>query len=555
MTKSEISFFTALYGGDYSDNVKFRQLVKDFMEDVSDPMGLILGDPYILVTDYHFPFRYFYSRGIQTFQTETFDEYLELVYAGMYSILEGAENSGDTWMNVHYFTVRLLKLFPDMTIDFMESVIDYVNQTKDADHKFFYDGEKIGLQKNHNMELFIANKVTGLLKEPSCSTSDFQYEPSDHLCDEQNEAIDAVMKTDFSILTGGPGTGKTTTINYILSEYRKQYERKEIVLLAPTGKAAKRMDVCTGGEYMPTTIHYLALKEHFNHDNENPDIIDFCVIDEGSMIPLDIFYELMRYVRIKKLLIVGDIDQLESVSCGDILHDLIDLHVPTKRLLENHRSGDAIVENARKIKMGFLSLHTSESFKIYEASDDEIGDLVLSEYDRDTTMVLCPTREMTRQMNQRIKSFLYPDSDPRYYTCGDRVLFTRNNRKKGYVNGDTGTVETILADGMRVEIDSDVSNVSENTISVRGKMFDDVELGYALTIHKSQGSEYDKVVLCIPKGTGRLFSRNLLYTAVTRARNEVVIIGSIEDLKKIIAKNPRRRQTFLKSFSETEQIA
>lgn len=546
MTKMEqaVQFFTALYGGDYSNNVSFSKLVETYLKDVTDPMELILEDPYLLVTDYQFPFRYFLGNRGQFLLVKDFEDELKLVYAGMYSILHNAEKQGDTWMDIHYFTSQLVKVFPDMTRDYMVSLIHYFNLTKDVDHKFYFDGRRIGLQKNHNMEFYIANKATRLLQETACSTGDFVFTPSEELCEEQNNAIQSVMQTDFSILTGGPGTGKTTTINFILREYQEQYEKKEVVLLAPTGKAAKRMDICTGGSFNPTTIHYLALREHFQHDYENPDIIDFCIIDEGSMIPLDIFYELMRYVRIRKLLIVGDVDQLEAVSCGDILHDLIDMKVPLSRLKQNHRSGDVIVTNARRIKQGIVGLSYNESFSFVQCEDEEMIDLILDKYDVNNTMVLCPTRDLVTRINHRIKRKLFPDCDLRFYKVGDRVLFTRNNRKNGYVNGDTGTVTSVNAFGMSVQIDFG------ETVFVKGQMYDDVELGYALTIHKSQGSEYDRVILCIPKRTSRMFSRNLLYTAVTRAKTSVLILGDETELKKMIAKNPTRRQTFLWSFAE-----
>lgn len=546
MTSQEkaIQFFERLYGGDYSGNRKYQGLVNDFLDVVSDPMGVILNNPYDLVTDYHFPFRYFMQNGYRKLFLSSFEDYLDCFYAGMYDLLERTETSGNTWMDWSAFIARLLKRFPEASSEFVLSSIVYFNQTKDLDHQFYYDGNKIGLLKNRNMEFFIANKVSHLLRESSCSTSDFSFTPSGELCEEQNDAIRSVMQTDFSILTGGPGTGKTTTINFILKEYQDQYENKDIVLLAPTGKAAKRMDSCTFGAYHPTTIHYLAFREHYDHNDADPDLIDFCVIDEGSMIPLDIFYELLRYVRIRKLLIVGDVDQLQSVSCGDILHDLIDLHVPCVRLFQNHRSGDAIVENARLIRQGSPSLAWNEDFRMVSVSDDEVPETVLSLYDPDTTMVLCPTRSLAREMNLRIRAMLFPGHDPRYYVTGDKVLFVRNNRAEGYVNGDTGVVTSVQADGMTVDLDHDAK-----TIFVRGKIYDDVELGYALTIHKAQGSEYDKILLCVPKDTKYLFSRNLIYTAVTRAKESVAVIGSEDALKAIIGRSSGRRQTFLRSFA------
>lgn len=551
-------FFTLLYGGDYSGNEKYKALVKGFLDSTTDPSGqatlsdpmiLVLDHPYDLVVEYGFPFRYMNNRnGQPKIKTTSFEMELERIYAGVFDILRMANGKGSTWMSMEWFTKELLLRFPKITKPFFDACLTYFDKKQDPidklspkKYRIWCDGKRIGFDRDKENEEYIANRVTTLLREETCSTFDFHWEPSEDLCEEQNEAVEKIMQSDFSILTGGPGTGKTTTINVILEEYTNQYENKNVVLMAPTGKAAKRMDECTGGTYRPSTVHYLTLKEKYHRAEGAQDHIDFCVIDEGSMLSLSIFREMLQYVDIEKLLIVGDVHQLEAVECGDILHDLIDLSVPTAYLTENHRSGDAILVNANKINHGDVNLVYNDHFRMIPAEDNEIDDIVKAEYGGLSTMVLCPYRSETNTLNRKIRAVLFPDTDT-HYTVGDRILFLKNNRQAGYVNGDTGTVVSMDADRMAVTLDGD----DTHTIVLRGKMFNDITFAYALTVHKSQGSEYNRVIVCIPKGTSSFFARNILYTAVTRAKTDVVIIGSERELKTLILKSPVRRNTFLK---------
>lgn len=402
--------------------------------------------------------------------------------------------------------------------------------------------------------------------------------------DKQREAINTALSKGFMVLTGGPGTGKTTTLNAIISLYEQQGMKP--LICAPTGRAAKRASDLTG--YEAKTIHrLLGVKAGgeiagFEHNENNLLDCDAVIVDEMSMVDSLLFEALLRAIPIDcKLIMVGDSDQLPSVGAGNVLHDIIESKtVPVISLTEIFRQAleSAIVTNAHKIVRGEMpELDNSKDFFFLQRLDFEpAAELTVDlcetrlpkAYGLDPItdiQVLSPTRKGplgTVELNKRLQSALNPPSRQKseiktfLYTfrTGDKVMQTKNDyeiewkkgdeKGTGIFNGDIGVITRLNRLLGEIVIDFDGRVASYNV-----GMLENVELAYAATVHKSQGSEFDAVILPILGGYDKLYFRNLLYTAVTRAKKYLVIVGSKKRLEFMIGNNRRmNRYTCLRQM-------
>ena len=402
--------------------------------------------------------------------------------------------------------------------------------------------------------------------------------------DKQREAINTALSKGFMVLTGGPGTGKTTTLNAIISLYEQQGMKP--LICAPTGRAAKRASDLTG--YEAKTIHrLLGVKAGgeiagFEHNENNLLDCDAVIVDEMSMVDSLLFEALLRAIPIDcKLIMVGDSDQLPSVGAGNVLHDIIESKtVPVISLTEIFRQAleSAIVTNAHKIVRGEMpELDNSKDFFFLQRLDFEpAAELTVDlcetrlpkAYGLDPItdiQVLSPTRKGplgTVELNKRLQSALNPPSRQKseiktfLYTfrTGDKVMQTKNDyeiewkkgdeKGAGIFNGDIGVITRLNRLLGEIVIDFDGRVASYNV-----GMLENVELAYAATVHKSQGSEFDAVILPILGGYDKLYFRNLLYTAVTRAKKYLVIVGSKKRLEFMIGNNRRmNRYTCLRQM-------
>ena len=402
--------------------------------------------------------------------------------------------------------------------------------------------------------------------------------------DKQREAINTALSKGFMVLTGGPGTGKTTTLNAIISLYEQQGMKP--LICAPTGRAAKRASDLTG--YEAKTIHrLLGVKAGgeiagFEHNENNLLDCDAVIVDEMSMVDSLLFEALLRAIPIDcKLIMVGDSDQLPSVGAGNVLHDIIESKtVPVISLTEIFRQAleSAIVTNAHKIVRGEMpELDNSKDFFFLQRLDFEpAAELTVDlcetrlpkAYGLDPItdiQVLSPTRKGplgTVELNKRLQSALNPPSRQKseiktfLYTfrTGDKVMQTKNDyeiewkkgdeKGAGIFNGDIGVITRLNRLLGEIVIDFDGRVASYNV-----GMLENVELAYAATVHKSQGSEFDAVILSILGGYDKLYFRNLLYTAVTRAKKYLVIVGSKKRLEFMIGNNRRmNRYTCLRQM-------
>ena len=403
--------------------------------------------------------------------------------------------------------------------------------------------------------------------------------------DKQRQAINIALSRGFMVLTGGPGTGKTTTLNAMISLFEQQGLKPFIC--APTGRAAKRISDLTG--YEAKTIHrLLGVKgggefASFEHNENNLLDCDVVIIDEMSMVDTLLFEALLRALPVNcKMIMVGDSDQLPSVGAGNVLRDIIESEtVPVIALNEIFRqaSASAIVTNAHKIVKGEmidLSDNSRDFFFMQRLDFDEAAALTVElclkrlpdAYGYSSIsdiQILSPTRKGplgTNELNKLLQQALNPPSREKseiktlYQTfrTGDKVMQTKNDydvewkkddeRGTGIFNGDIGVITKLNRILGTIEIDFEGRICQYNTM-----MLDNLELAYAATVHKSQGSEFEAVILPILGGFDKLYYRNLLYTAVTRAKKLIVIVGSSNRVKYMIDNDRRtNRYTCLKTM-------
>lgn len=389
------------------------------------------------------------------------------------------------------------------------------------------------------------------------------------LDEHQMTAVKEAVRNGLLIITGGPGTGKTTTINTIIKYF--EMEGLDIFLAAPTGRAAKRMSETTGFE--ARTIHRMLELNGgvdgaagFERNEQNPLETDVVIIDEMSMVDISLMHALLKAVAVgTRLILVGDVNQLPSVGPGSILRDIIRSHecnvVMLTKIFRQASTSDIIV-NAHKINQGeevTLDNKSMDFFFLKRYDADVIISVVLQLIKQklpkfvDATpydiQVLTPMRKGllgVERLNGILQRYLNPPSPQKrekehgdiLFREGDKIMQTRNNyqleweirtkyglsvdKGTGVFNGDMGIVREIndFAETMTVEFDEG------RMVEYPYKLLDELELAYAITIHKSQGSEYPAVVIPLLSGPSMLMNRNLLYTAVTRARKCVTLVGN-----------------------------
>ena len=391
----------------------------------------------------------------------------------------------------------------------------------------------------------------------------------DEFADEQVEAIESAFKNMFLVITGGPGTGKTTiikTITKILEDNNLTYS-----LVAPTGRAAKRMNESTG---KPTsTIHRLiglmpGAKSSKKYNENEPIPSNYIIVDEVSMVDTMLMKMLLMAISSNTVLIlVGDSNQLPSVGPGNVLRDVINTNVKTVELKKIFRQSEEsdIVINAHKINNGIYPVLNREDkgFYFVECDKDNFDETMLELIDKrlpefydidkiNDIQVLCPSKKSafgTVELNKQLQNRLNPLSEDEEekqlwdFRLNDKVMQTRNNydikvyntedRKTGVFNGDIGTVKSIDSEDELLTVEfEDGATVVYDALDAQN-----LELSYAITIHKSQGSEFKCVVIPVMPVAYMLLNRNLFYTAVTRAKENVVLVGDKNIIKKMVNNN------------------
>jgi exodeoxyribonuclease V alpha subunit len=394
-----------------------------------------------------------------------------------------------------------------------------------------------------------------------------------HLTELQRQAVQMAYTRKVSILTGGPGTGKSTSIRALLMLLRKR--NIDVALAAPTGRAAKRLSEATGAQ--ARTLHrlleYVPHDNSFQRDEERPLESQFVIVDEFSMVDILLFYHLLKALPADAhLLLVGDADQLPSVGPGNVLRDLLRAEaVPSVRLRELFRQAQQsqIIVNAHRINGGQMPLLKAEAgadfFFLREEDPLNVQRLVVDLVQRrlparykldpmSDIQVLAPMYKGpagVHLLNEELQAHLNPRASAQLewkdhiIRVGDKVMQVRNDYDKGVFNGDVGWVRSIDRENSSLKVEF-LEEAGPLLVGYDFRELDELALAYAVTVHKSQGSEYPAIVLPLTREHSMLLQRNLLYTAITRARRLCVLVGQVRALETAI-RNDRvaRRNTGL----------
>jgi exodeoxyribonuclease V alpha subunit len=421
----------------------------------------------------------------------------------------------------------------------------------------------------HFSEVQVANMLLSIQKTPKAfagepmnaavAIKDAQKQLSIQLAPKQLEAIRAGIENKILVITGGPGTGKTTITKSILQIYANASRR--VLLTAPTGRAAKRMSEATG--FAAKTIHRLLefnhIKGGFQRNEDNQLNCDLLVIDEASMVDLLLMYHLLKAIpRGATIIMIGDINQLPSVGAGSVLKDIIKsekFRVVELNEIFRQAKQSAIVVNAHRIihgEMPFCSNSERDNlFFLFEDDPENVLEKILDMVKRRIPakfkyspladiQVLTPMNRGnvgTNAINGALQNALNPDGfeisrGEKRFRVGDKVMQIRNNYDKDVFNGDIGIIVDIDVEEQTIIVHMDGKNIHYDFSET-----DEIVLAYAISIHKSQGSEYPAVVIPLVTTHYVMLQRNLLYTAITRGKNLVVVVGSRKALAIAVKNN------------------
>ncbi|MFV0247218.1 MAG: ATP-dependent RecD-like DNA helicase [Mycoplasmatales bacterium] len=460
------------------------------------------------------------------------------------------------------------------------------------------NNQEIMLKEFYDQEDFIARnsllrsriKSTKLKrKEILLSIENIEKENDITYADSQKDAIVNALTNNISIITGGPGTGKTTIIDAIIKIYRSlviqsnstSYAEVDIALCAPTGRAAQRMKEAT--KFNAKTIHllleYSRKNNNFSRDQQYPLDQNLIIIDEFSMVDINLAYSLLQAIKENaSVVIVGDKAQLESVQPGNVLADLIDSKVISSVELDfvyRQSEGSQIASLAHDINASKLvEISSSKDISVINKSNfrpDQINQIIKKSYEAGYTesdvQVLYPTYKGINGIDA-INEELTPkkgttsiDYFNKSYKVGDKVMQLKNNYDYEIFNGDIGFVKKIInpkAQGNEIALQIDFKG---NVVDLEKQSLQDLTHAYAISIHKSQGSEFKVIILPIDTYSSLMLKKKLVYTAITRAKDKLILIGDMNVLYQGIKLADKTRNTFLKkmltddtTYSSTEYI-
>ena len=403
----------------------------------------------------------------------------------------------------------------------------------------YRDEKNVALQIKRLMETSTELNFDESIVDWAEKTSGIKYAP------QQRDSFSLIKQTGIAVITGGPGTGKSTILNGLINAYEKLNKNKIIRLCSPTGRASQRMTETTGREAV--TIHRLLEYKPYGNDvthkgPDNPIEADLIIVDESSMLDVNLASIFLSAVKSGSLVIfVGDINQLASVGAGDVLNDIINSQVvPTIQLQTVYRQGSesSIIQNANRINEGVPVFKEDDDYKTWlvnkasEICEYTIG-LVLRLHNPKNpfeSQVLCPSHKGevgVSALNNLLQEYLNPASPSKKeikygskkYREGDKIILLNNNYSAGYYNGDIGLIARINENIITINIQGQLINIGRNEM-------EDLSLAYAMSIHKSQGSQFDNVIVVLPPKPVNMLKRNLFYTAVTRAKKTVNVIGT-----------------------------
>lgn len=481
---------------------------------------------------------------------------------GLNYVLTEGVNDRDTYILFDDLVKRasspdILNIHPDLVKEQLRIL------TENGELK--YDEGKIYLPYMYKIEssvaMMIAQKGINDMFDNSLSINDIdtngvEYSP------EQLNAIELSLKSKMTVITGGPGVGKTTILKGLLSIFTKHSFK--VYLAAPTGRAAKRMSEATN--MAAKTIHRLLKWKdgEFTMNDKNPLDGDVLILDECSMINLNLMNSLMKAIPLRmKLIMVGDVDQLPSIGCGTVLKDIIDCgKIPVAKLAKIYRQGNEskIILNAHAIndgKMPDLSNPAGSDFYFFKIGDNDrireqiirlVTEAIPQKFNIPLSdiQVLTPMRKSSdilgsTQLNIALQEKINPESKAIANSffklkIGDRVMQNKNNYELGVYNGDIGIVKKLSIEEGTIS----VRFFGENEDTVYDKAnIDELELAYATTVHKSQGSEYPAVVIVATRSHYIMLQKQLFYTAVTRAKQLCIVVGGEDAIRIMVTTKPK----------------
>lgn len=564
-------------------HIRAQYAMKSFQAFGSDALIMVKQNPYILCDN---------SVELDFFKVEPIARDVGIpensekrIFAAIISILKRNSLEGHTCLPLES-VVKVASSKLDIAESDFYSTYNSALEEKKLYQIVINETEYVYLPDYYCAEIFIADRIRVLLDFQNPNTIDFndaidreEEEEGLEYDEVQREAIASALSKNVMIITGGPGTGKTTTLNAIISIYRKK--GFNVLIAAPTGRAAKRISDITG--YDARTIHRLLEVEFnysgklsFKHNEKNTLNCDVIILDEMSMVDTLLFESLLRALKIGcKIVMVGDVSQLPSVGAGNLLKDLISSKkIPTVSLQKIFRQSQKslIVTNAHRILKGespvlddkkgdFFFFQRLDVSKASELITDLVKERLPKAYGYssiDDIQVISPTRKGflgVQELNKVLQAAINPPDKRKnemkntIYTFreGDKVMQIKNNYDmfwknggevgKGIFNGDIGKILSIDKKHHIANVDFD-----GRLVPYPFQMMIQLELAYAITVHKSQGSEFDAVIIPVLDSFEKLCDRNLFYTAITRAKKLLILVGSQNEILKMTSNIKKQKR-------------
>jgi exodeoxyribonuclease V alpha subunit len=482
----------------------------------------------------------------------------------LFVLKENEDDGGHTWMSRANIPCR------DATLQFLQSM-----------EKVYIHGKRVFRMTTYEDEGYIATFVNERRDASPCFST-----PSDtkgDLTEEQQQAVANAFRHRVSLITGGPGTGKTHTIKGMLN-YLESISQLggNVALLAPTGKAVSRiMTMLNKDDYsqyniQTSTIHRFMYQDMVEYNDEG---VTFIVIDEMSMVDVPTFARLLRFIHTHHehahIVLVGDPDQLPSIGCGNILADIISSdalpHVQLTKVQRQEEGGDLLAA-IYTVKGGAAPRFRKDSPDFIYGGDDPVSYIenIAAEYrDRpQDLLIITPRNYVIRQLQPRVRAIMNPNASSEGLCQGDRVIQKVNTyetmTEQPRFNGMIGTVQDIQIStttvtecvaGQKIQRELDLSKIyvafdhfDAEHILTQQESKDELDFAYILTVHKSQGSQAHTVVVLVDDESSFFLTRNLIYTAISRAEKKCIVVGSIEAYVDAIKRESPKRRTCLANW-------